>query len=488
MYASRCLGWVLLTGVVIAGPAAGEQQDWPTVQGDNARTGWSKAGPGGQYQRRWWWVHEKTFTGDDMTALPERSVARLNRLVQPVVADGRVMFGSTNGRLYCLSLDTGQELWRYATEGPITHTAAVAAGRCVVTSGDGRIHAVEAATGRRLWTFQTGAALMVAPLIEDGTVYAGSRDGTFYAIDARSGELRWSHKTAAPILCTAATDGRRVYFGNEAGTLFALTADTGRVAWTHQTPLGSTRHYWPVVTGGKVIFRVASIGPNAEHSKVRDLVARHNGEPWPKVEPLVVDLLTEHPEEETFLVLDARTGRKPRVFPVGLLSRHGDVPPPPIVHPAGEVYAWLLTTNSSMRRSGFGAPTSHDIGRVDLDTGQVRSPMPPGSRAVHLRNCTDDYNFLTGAGAYIAGHHTRPTMLMPIEKTDRRRSITLVGQWGPSFPWMDDLTLPDRRTVVRYGGDHNLGRGYSGLVVLDDTILVNLFGRRMGILCWEETN
>jgi outer membrane protein assembly factor BamB len=467
-------------------PCQAQQKDWPTVQGNNARHGWSRCEPAKAYRLRWYWTHEKTFATRDLTDLPARDVARINRMVQPVVSDGRVYFGSINGTFYCLDLQTGRELWRKATAGPINYAGAVAQGRAVFTSGDGKIYACDAATGQTAWSFQTGAALMVAPLIADGTVYVGSRDGLLYAIHLESGKAKWKYQSDAPILCTAATDGRRIFLANEAGRFIALNPDTGRPLWTRQTQLGSTRHYWPVVAGDSVIFRASSISVNAEHCQARSLLGKHSDMPWARVEPMLIELLKNHPEEETFFVLDAGTGTKRFTAPVGLLSRHGDTPPPPVVNPEGDVYTWFLTTESSMRRMGFGSLTSHDVGRLDLETGRIRSPMPEDARARHLRNCTDDYNFLTGAGSFLCGHHTRPTMLMPLVETATRKPLFFVPQWGgvKRVPF-ESAKLPQRRPLIRYGQDRNLGRGYSSLVVLDGVVLVNLFGRRNGIACWE---
>ncbi len=60
----------------------------------------------------------------------------------PAVADGKVLVGSTNGRLYCVNETNGEELWNLTTGGDIVSSPTVDNGVVYICSRDGSIYAV----------------------------------------------------------------------------------------------------------------------------------------------------------------------------------------------------------------------------------------------------------------------------------------------------------------------------------------------------------
>ena len=60
---------------------------------------------------------------------------------------------------------------------------------------DGNVYAVDAETGRQIWKRATNGPVPATPAIVDGTLYIGSYDGKFYALDARTGALKWKVTT-----------------------------------------------------------------------------------------------------------------------------------------------------------------------------------------------------------------------------------------------------------------------------------------------------
>ncbi len=72
-----------------------------------------------------------------------------DRAYHPVVADGRVLFGSSaDDHLYCLDLVDGRVLWTYAAGGPIRYAPSVAGGRVYFGSDDGVIYCLRLDDGR----------------------------------------------------------------------------------------------------------------------------------------------------------------------------------------------------------------------------------------------------------------------------------------------------------------------------------------------------
>jgi eukaryotic-like serine/threonine-protein kinase len=185
----------------------------------------------------------------------------------PVSADGVVVFGSGDGKVYALASRTGREIWHAQTQGRVRTSPAVSGGAVYVGSMDGRVYAFDLHTGRELWRYETeGVALQSAdfgfdrrtiqssPAVADGAVYIGSRDGGLYAIDAASGKLRWraSHGTSWIITTPSANDGK-VYVGSSDGAFVqALSASDGKEVWRQK--IGTVIWSSLAISGDRLFF------------------------------------------------------------------------------------------------------------------------------------------------------------------------------------------------------------------------------------------
>jgi outer membrane protein assembly factor BamB len=61
----------------------------------------------------------------------------------PVVSGDKVVFGSMDGKLYLVSLDSGSEVVSYEIGEPISSTPAVVAGKVIVGCEDGKVYAFQ---------------------------------------------------------------------------------------------------------------------------------------------------------------------------------------------------------------------------------------------------------------------------------------------------------------------------------------------------------
>jgi outer membrane protein assembly factor BamB len=58
----------------------------------------------------------------------------------PVVVGQRVFFGSSDGRIYGLDIETGRQLWHFEAGGAVNGSPAVAAGRLVLGNDEGQLY------------------------------------------------------------------------------------------------------------------------------------------------------------------------------------------------------------------------------------------------------------------------------------------------------------------------------------------------------------
>ncbi len=128
---------------LIAAAAAG-RADWPTVQHDMRRTGYTSTCPAPPYRYRWVWaggdrLDEEKFeawrkrTRDRTNQLPlelfpDFSPARFMNFAQPMAVGGVAYIGSVEGELFAIDVKTGRTRWRRRASGAILHSVTVAGG------------------------------------------------------------------------------------------------------------------------------------------------------------------------------------------------------------------------------------------------------------------------------------------------------------------------------------------------------------------------
>lgn len=119
---------------------------------------------------------------------------------QPVVADGRVYVGLDNGKLVCLSIESGQLLWEETVSAP---TGRSEIDRLVDMDADpvlfeddlyaisygGQLVALDASTGRSKWRYSLSSNSGLT--VDQDRVYVSDRDGRVTALDRLNGQVLW---------------------------------------------------------------------------------------------------------------------------------------------------------------------------------------------------------------------------------------------------------------------------------------------------------
>jgi outer membrane protein assembly factor BamB len=149
-------------------------------------------------------------------------------------------------------------LWSFATAGAVTSSPVVAGGRVFFGSDDGKVYAVGLADGRERWSFATQDIVEAPPLVLDGRVFVGSSDAFVYALDAATGALLWKAETGDRIVGSANWieapdgDGVRIVVGSYDTRLYCFDADTGAQLWSYATD--NYVNGTPAVLGERIVF------------------------------------------------------------------------------------------------------------------------------------------------------------------------------------------------------------------------------------------
>jgi outer membrane protein assembly factor BamB len=185
----------------------------------------------------------------------------------PSLADGLVYFGDYSGHVQALSAQSGRRVWISGSGGALLgsgtfySTAAVIYGRVFLGNTDGRVYAYDAFTGGLDWAMQTGAYVYASPAITNApgrgpTLYVGSYSGTFYAIDARTGHVSWKFDAHGRISGSATIVGRTVYFADLGEHItYGLGISTGRKLFEMHTGA-----FDPVISDGSDVYLTGTTG------------------------------------------------------------------------------------------------------------------------------------------------------------------------------------------------------------------------------------
>jgi len=172
----------------------------------------------------------------------------------PLLAGGRVYFGSWDSRIYAVDARTGRLEWRFATGGRVKGGVAFAGGTIFAGSYDGRLYALDARTGRLRWAAGEGSlgGLYATPSVAHGRVFVGSTNGRVYAFAASTGRLLWSLRTGSYVYSPVALSGGAAFIGSYDHRFYALSQATGRIRWTFDAhaPISGA----PTVLDGLVYF------------------------------------------------------------------------------------------------------------------------------------------------------------------------------------------------------------------------------------------
>jgi hypothetical protein len=229
-------------------PVVDAPTDWPQVQRDPQRTGFTPEVLGTSFEVVWTHPFQ-----------PEKVYPQ----VQAIVHGGRIFVGTEMGNLYALDAHSGALAWVYPVGAPILNSVAAENGKVFFGAMDGAVYGLDAASGSLVWRSQLSWRLgfSTAPVLAEQKVVLGGRNGVVFALDQETGATLWQYDVGAPILQTAAWNNGRAYFGAMNMRVYALNTLDGSLAWKSDKLDGMAfKDYWPVVYDGYILIRPMGLG------------------------------------------------------------------------------------------------------------------------------------------------------------------------------------------------------------------------------------
>jgi outer membrane protein assembly factor BamB len=201
-----------------------------------------------------------------------------DRAFQPIVVDGKVIFGSSvDGKVTALDITNGKTVWTFATEGPVRFAPAAWKDQLFVASDDGFLYALSSTTGELRWKHRGGpnAAAILGnermiskwparggPVVADDMVYFAAgiwpSDGIFlYALDAKSGSVVWRNDDSGAIYMPQPHGGASAESGVSAQGYLVVSGDKLFVPTGRAVPAAFDRK-----TGKFLYFHLQKFGHN----------------------------------------------------------------------------------------------------------------------------------------------------------------------------------------------------------------------------------
>lgn len=157
----------------------------------------------------------------------------------PTIWQDIVFVGSYDTNMWAVSRDSGELIWKHATQGGIASSPVMdEQNRSVIFgSEDYRLISLDARSGRPNWTFNTKDRIRGTARVEHNHVFFGSDDGKLYALNAINGRQIWNFDFGAPVRCRPFVTNEFIIVGNESGEMSGISL-SGQRKWTYRSKKG----------------------------------------------------------------------------------------------------------------------------------------------------------------------------------------------------------------------------------------------------------
>lgn len=157
-----------------------------------------------------------------------------HRAATPLVHEGVIYVGSSDGGVYAVDPATGYKLWRFNAGAPVYSGIGLRdADTLMFGTMDGSVVLLNRRTREEVLRLHTGGGVVTTPVIAGDRVVVGSRDYQLYAFNLADGSLAWRFSYwFSWIESTPALQNGLLYIGgSDYARVTAIDPATGRARW-----------------------------------------------------------------------------------------------------------------------------------------------------------------------------------------------------------------------------------------------------------------
>lgn len=166
------------------------------------------------------------------------------------VAYETVFFGTENGEVFALDVNTGEQKWKATIKGEVLAPPAIDSGIVLVNTGSGFIFALDAGTGEEVWSAESDVPPLSlrgvsSPTAVNGGAIFGTATGRLVVNILESGQTAWEQVISSATGVTELerivdidseplVSGGSIYVISYDGSLASVELRTGRVIWKRE--------------------------------------------------------------------------------------------------------------------------------------------------------------------------------------------------------------------------------------------------------------
>jgi outer membrane protein assembly factor BamB len=153
------------------------------------------------------------------------------------VRNGFVYVGDSDGIFHCVNAATGKVQWTFKTDSDISSGANFTGDKVLFGSGDENLYCLSLA-GKELWRFKVpGGPVLGSPVIVGDRTFAAGCDSSLHVIDTANGkEIGMPVALGGQVGATAAVIGDNIYVCTMSDEVIAIDWKKGQIAWRFQPP------------------------------------------------------------------------------------------------------------------------------------------------------------------------------------------------------------------------------------------------------------
>ncbi len=173
-------------------------------------------------------------------------------LALTVASDGdRVYAADHQGRIVALNIQTGDLIWKVATDMPLSAGPSKGSGTILLGTREAQVIAIDGASGAILWQALVSSEVLAPPEAAQGVVIAHTGDGAVFALSETDGKVLWSlgqhvaplslRGSSPPKILLRGASGTEdmVLVGFANGRMAALRLGDGKLIWEKQLATAS---------------------------------------------------------------------------------------------------------------------------------------------------------------------------------------------------------------------------------------------------------
>jgi outer membrane protein assembly factor BamB len=169
---------------------------------------------------------------------------------------GQVYFGTAKGRLYCISAESGEDLWHFQAEGSVRSNPVFWQDKIIFGCDDHHVYMLSK-DGRPRGKLDVGGRTGRTLSVDGNLLYLGTDDRYLQCVNLKRQKIKWKIRSGGATFLRPVVIGKRVLFLCWNCVLYCLNKKNGTILWWNSIP--SRSYYQIAVIDKKVV--VSSFSP-----------------------------------------------------------------------------------------------------------------------------------------------------------------------------------------------------------------------------------